>query len=43
MDYKMDYGTFRQEMRELVEEGLRGKGDYSFSWYPESRIIVTKY
>ena len=42
MDYKMDYETFRQEMRGLVEEGLRGKGDYSFSWYTAHKNIVTK-
>lgn len=42
MDYKMDYGTFRQEMRELVEEGLRGKGDYSFSWYTVHKNNITK-
>lgn len=42
MDYKMDYDTFRQEIRGLVEEGLRGKGDYSFSWYTAHKNNVTK-
>ncbi|MFG6366272.1 MAG: hypothetical protein K1W32_17040, partial [Schaedlerella sp.] len=42
MDYKMDYDTFRQEIRGLVEEGLRGKGDYSFFWYTAHKNNVTK-
>ena len=32
MGYKLDYETFRQEVKKLVEEGLQEKGDYSCSW-----------
>ena len=42
MDYKMDYETFRQEMKKLVEEGLRGKGEYSLSWNTVHKNNVTK-
>lgn len=42
MDYKMDYETFRQEMKKLVEEGLRGKGEYSLSWNTMHKNNVTK-
>lgn len=39
---KMDFEIFRQEMRKLVEEGLQGKGDYSFSWYTANKNNITK-
>lgn len=42
MGHKMDFETFRQEMRKLVEEGLQGKGDYSFSWYTANKNNITK-
>ena len=42
MGYKMDYETFRQEMKKLVEEGLQEKGDYSCSWQPVHKNNVTK-
>ena len=38
MGYKLDYETFRQEVKKLVEEGLQEKGDYSC---PGSRYIKT--
>ena len=42
MGHKMDFETFRQEMRKLVEESLQGKGDYSFSWYTANKNNITK-
>ena len=42
MGYKMDYETFRQEMKKLIEEGLQEKGDYSCSWQPVHKNNVTK-
>ena len=42
MGHKMDFETFRQEMRKLVEEGLKGKGDYSFSWYTANKNNIAK-
>lgn len=42
MGYKLDYETFRQEVKKLVEEGLQEKGDYSCSWQPVHKNNVTK-
>lgn len=40
MGYKLDYETFRQEVKKLVEEGLQEKGDYSCSWQPVHKLSL---
>lgn len=42
MDYKMDLETFQQEIKNLVEEGLREKGDYSLSWHTAHKNNITR-
>ena len=42
MNYKMDLETFQQEIKNLVEEGLRGKGDYSLSWHTAHKNNITR-